>query len=60
MLSFCVFTFIVLILEMNGVKVECTDKDIIEAGLKIACGEMEYNGLVGWIKNHEVGYENTF
>ena len=39
-------------LETNGVRVECTDEDIVQAGLALADGTMAYDGLLTWIREH--------
>lgn len=36
-------------LETNGIRVDCTDEDIVHAGLALASGEMGYEGLLDWI-----------
>ena len=41
-------------LEVNGLKVECTDSEIIEAGLAIAEGTMGYEELLKWIRERLV------
>jgi len=40
-------------LEVNGIKLECTDDDIINAGLGVASGKINYQGLLNWVINHE-------
>ena len=40
-------------LELNGIRLHCTDEDIVSAGLSIASGEMDYEGLLGWIRTRE-------
>ena len=37
-------------LEANGLKVECTDSEITEAGLAIAEGTMGYEELLKWLR----------
>ena len=39
-------------LETNGVRIECTDEDIVQAGLAVADGTMTYDGLLAWIREH--------
>ena len=39
-------------LETNGVRIECTDEDIVHAGLALADGTMAYEGLLAWIREH--------
>ena len=41
-------------LELNGIKLSCTDKDIVGAGLALASGKMSYEDLLKWIHLHEV------
>jgi len=40
-------------LEMNGIRVRCTDDELIHIGLAIADGSMKYEELVDWILEHE-------
>ena len=37
-------------LEVNGVKVECSDEDIVSAGLALADGSMDYDELLAWLR----------
>ncbi len=37
-------------LEINGIRHECTDFDIIEAGIGVVSGAMEYEGLLQWVQ----------
>jgi prophage maintenance system killer protein len=41
-------------LEVNGVHLDCTNKDVFEAGLAVAAGEMDYASLLQWIQDHRV------
>lgn len=41
-----------LFLEMNGVHLLIEDKDIVEAGLGVASGKMNYQDLLSWVKKH--------
>ena len=41
-------------LEVNGIKIECSNEDIVEAGIGVASGEMDYEGLLSWVKNHKI------
>lgn len=36
-------------LEVNGLRVECSDADIVEAGLALAAGKMGYEELRDWL-----------
>ena len=39
-------------LEVNGIRVDCTNADVIHAGLSVADGSMDYEGLLEWVKEH--------
>ena len=38
-------------LEMNGVHISPSDEDVVNAGLGVASGEMDYGALLEWIRN---------
>lgn len=40
-------------LELNGIKLSCTNEDIVAAGLDIASGKMKYEDLLQWIIEHK-------
>ena len=40
-------------LEMNGIRIRCTDEELIYAGLAVADGRMDYEGLLDWVMDHE-------
>ncbi len=40
-------------LEMNGIRIHCTDSEIIHIGLSVADGTMKYDDLLDWIYRHE-------
>lgn len=40
-------------LEMNGIRIYCTDAEIVHIGLSIADGTMKYDALLDWIYQHE-------
>ena len=44
-------------LEVNGIRVECTDEDIVRAGLSLADGSMDYGKLLAWIREHAAPQE---
>ena len=44
-------------LEVNGIRVECTDEEIVRAGLSLADGSMDYEKLLAWIREHAVPQE---
>ena len=39
-------------LEMNGIRLKCTDEEIIKIGLSVADGSMGYEELAEWVKLH--------
>lgn len=41
-------------LEVNGIRIDCTNEDVVEVGLAVAAGTMGYEGLLEWIKAHRV------
>ena len=40
-------------LEVNGIRLECTNEDIVKAGLGVASGEIDYEDLLAWVKRHK-------
>ncbi|MGX8685562.1 MAG: type II toxin-antitoxin system death-on-curing family toxin [Spirochaetales bacterium] len=43
-------------LEVNGIKLECSNEDIVEIGLGVASRRMDYEGLLSWVIDHEIKY----
>ncbi|MBO4453047.1 MAG: type II toxin-antitoxin system death-on-curing family toxin [Clostridia bacterium] len=41
-------------LELNGVRVEATDAEVVALGLGIADGRMKYEDTLNWIRKHKV------
>ena len=41
-------------LEMNGIKTHCTDEELIQVGLAVADGSMNYDALLQWVIDHRV------
>ena len=39
-------------LELNGIRICCTDDDIVHTGLGVASGEMDYEDLLKWVQTH--------
>ncbi len=39
-------------LELNGIEVNCPDEAIVEAGLGVAAGTMNYDALLAWVKKY--------
>ena len=47
-------TYIMLtFLEMNGIKIKCTDEELVKVGLSVADSSMGYEQLLQWIYDHE-------
>lgn len=40
-------------LEMNGIRIRCTDEELVHAGLSLADGSMGYQELLEWVRDHE-------
>ena len=41
-------------LEVNGIHLDCTNDDVVEAGLGVASGQMGYEELLAWVRAHRV------
>ena len=41
-------------LEVNGIHMDCTNEDVIEAGLGVASGAMKYENLLEWVRKHRM------
>ena len=39
-------------LEVNGIHMDCTNEDVGHAGLSVADGNMDYEGLLAWVREH--------
>ena len=39
-------------LEVNGVRMRCTDEEVAAVGLAVAAGEMDYARLLNWVREH--------
>jgi death-on-curing protein len=39
-------------LEVNGIHMDCSNEDVIHAGLSVAEGSMDYDGLLAWVREH--------
>lgn len=47
--------FIMLIfLEVNGLRLECSDDELVKAGLSVADGSMGYEALLDWVLEHRI------
>ena len=46
-------TYIMLtFLEMNGIRIHCTDEELVHIGLSVADGSMKYEELLQWVRDH--------
>ena len=41
-------------LEVNGIRMDCTNEDVVHAGLSVADGNMDYDGLLMWVREHRL------
>ena len=39
-------------LEVNGIHMECTNEEVVEVGLSVASGTMDYDVLLQWVRDH--------
>ena len=40
-------------LEMNGIRLQCTDDELVDIGLSVASGTMKYEELLQWVIDHK-------
>ena len=40
-------------LEVNGIRLDCSDDELVSVGLSVADGKMSYNELLGWVIEHK-------
>ena len=41
-------------LELNGIKIDATNDDVVELGLSVADGSANYDHILSWIKKHRI------
>jgi len=41
-------------LEVNGIRLECTNEEVVHAGLSVAAGSMSYEDLLEWVRQHRL------
>ena len=39
-------------LEMNGIRIHCTDEELVHIGFSVASGKMTYEALLQWVLDH--------
>ena len=40
-------------LEMNGIRIRCSDEELVHIGLSVADGSMDYPALLEWVIDHK-------
>ena len=43
-----------IFLEVNGIHMDCTNDDVAKVGLAVANGEMDYESLLQWVREHRI------
>ena len=41
-------------LEVNGIRMEATNEEVAEVGMAVAAGNMGYEALLKWVRNHRM------
>lgn len=41
-------------LEVNGIRLECSDEELVQIGLSVADGSMGYDQLLAWVREHRI------
>ena len=41
-------------LEVNGIKLKCSDEELVQIGLSVADGSMGYEQLLAWEREHRI------
>lgn len=41
-------------LEVNGIRMDCSNEDVAAAGWAVASGSMDYDQLLSWVRNHRL------
>lgn len=41
-------------LEVNGIRLDCTNAEIVTIGLAVADGSMGYESLLSWVREHRI------
>ena len=41
-------------LEVNGIRLDCANDEVVEVGLAVASGAMDYEALLAWVRAHRV------
>lgn len=41
-------------LELNGIKIDANNEDVVKLGLSVASGNANYNDILNWINEHKI------
>ena len=41
-------------LEVNGIRFDCSNEDVVHIGLSVADGTMSYEELLAWVRDHRI------
>ena len=41
-------------LEVNGIKLKCSDEELVQIGLSVADGSMGYEQVLAWVREHRI------
>lgn len=41
-------------LEVNGIRIDCTNREVADTGLAVAAGRMDYEVLLEWVRAHRI------
>ena len=41
-------------LEVNGIHMDCTNEEVSTVGLSVASGDMDYDALLSWVRDHRI------
>ena len=41
-------------LEVDGIRLEATNEEVADVGIKVAAGEMDYESLLNWVRQHRL------
>lgn len=41
-------------LEVNGIRLDCTNEEVVHVGLSVADGSMGYDELLSWVREHRI------
>ena len=41
-------------LEVNGIHMDASNEEVVQVGLAVAAGRMDYDELLDWVKAHRI------